>query len=184
LSVGIHWLVRGFEINLETIIVMVHVVVKWDNLWVLINISNTNQWKTYIIEALGRGRPFDILVQFHIKPQIVFVTAEEEEQPKVQDEGRVHEGEKDELEWVVEGTIDENHIPVVSWGFVVLAVTTYRGLYKASTRMSLHANLTGCPLLLQLWSYERICSRRHDVGIQVRMLKPRTQENKCEKNKC
>jgi hypothetical protein len=92
LSVGIHWLVRGFEINLETIIVMVHVVVKWDNLWVLINISNTNQWKTYIIEALGRGRPFDILVQFHIKPQIVFVTAEEEEQPKVQDEGRVHEG--------------------------------------------------------------------------------------------
>jgi hypothetical protein len=150
LSVRIHWLVRGFEINLETIIVMVHVVVKWDNLWVLINISNTNQWKTYIIEALGRGRPFDILVQFHIKPQIVFVTAEEEEQPKVQDEGRVHEGEKDELEWVVEGTIDENHIPVVSWGFVVLAVTTYRGLYKASTRMSLHANLTGCPLLLQL----------------------------------
>jgi hypothetical protein len=52
-----HWLVRAFEINLYSTLVTVHVLVKWDNLWPLMSISNTNEWKTYIIEAVERGTP-------------------------------------------------------------------------------------------------------------------------------
>jgi hypothetical protein len=73
-----HWLAHNFEINLDTTLLTVYVVVKRDNMWALTNISNTNQWKEYIIEALGRGGPFDVLVEFHIKPQVAPVIIEEE----------------------------------------------------------------------------------------------------------
>jgi hypothetical protein len=56
------WLVCGFHINLDNTLLTVHVVVKQDNLWDLITISNTNEWKTYITEDLERGRLFSILV--------------------------------------------------------------------------------------------------------------------------
>ena len=42
-----------------------------------------------------------------------------------------------------------------SFGSDVLAATTYRGLCKAGFLKSRKSSLVGCPLLLQLWSYER-----------------------------
>lgn len=41
-----------------------------------------------------------------------------------------------------------------SWGSAVLAYT-YRALCSSCRKTALNANLTGCPLLLQLWSFER-----------------------------
>jgi hypothetical protein len=50
-------------------------------------------------------------------------------------------------------------MPQISWGSAVLAAT-YRGLCSAVTRpMSREAILLGCPLLLQMWIYERF-----DIG--------------------
>lgn len=54
---------------------------------------------------------------------------------------------------------DEDAIPLYSWGSAVLACT-YRGLCKASRQNDRNAVLTGCPILLQLWSYERIAIGR------------------------
>ena len=48
----------------------------------------------------------------------------------------------------------EDDVPTWSWGSAVLA-TTYRGLRDACSKMNTNAVLTGCPLLLQLWAYER-----------------------------
>uniref|UniRef100_A0A8I6WPQ9 Aminotransferase-like plant mobile domain-containing protein n=1 Tax=Hordeum vulgare subsp. vulgare TaxID=112509 RepID=A0A8I6WPQ9_HORVV len=45
-------------------------------------------------------------------------------------------------------------IPKFSWGSVVLA-TTYRGLSNVCTSKAKSHILTGCPMLVQLWSYER-----------------------------
>ena len=46
-----------------------------------------------------------------------------------------------------------------SWGSAVLAAT-YCGLCDACQKSEENAVLTGCPLLLQLWSYERIAIGR------------------------
>ena len=54
---------------------------------------------------------------------------------------------------------DEDAIPLYSWGSAVLACT-YRGLCKLSRQNDRNAVLTGCPILLQLWSYERIAIGR------------------------
>ena len=54
---------------------------------------------------------------------------------------------------------DEDAIPLYSWGSVVLACT-YHGLCKASRQNDRNAVLTGCLILLQLWSYERIAISR------------------------
>ena len=54
---------------------------------------------------------------------------------------------------------DEDAIPLYSWGSAVLACT-YRGLCKTSRQNDSNAVLTGCPILLQLWSYERIAIGR------------------------
>ena len=54
---------------------------------------------------------------------------------------------------------DEDSIPLYSWGSVVLACT-YRGLCKASRQNDRNAVLMGCPILLQVWSYERIAIGR------------------------
>ena len=54
----------------------------------------------------------------------------------------------------------------VSWGSAVLAAT-YRALCDACTRVKPNSILTGCPLLLQLWSFERLSVGRpvlDDVG--------------------
>ena len=48
----------------------------------------------------------------------------------------------------------DDDVPTWSWGSAVLA-TMYRGLCDASSRTTEGAILTGCPLLLQLWAYER-----------------------------
>lgn len=45
-------------------------------------------------------------------------------------------------------------MPQYSWASAVLAAT-YRGLCDACTKSDANAILTGCPLLLQLWSYTR-----------------------------
>ena len=50
-------------------------------------------------------------------------------------------------------------VPQYSWGSAVLAAT-YRGLCDACQKTDEGAVLTGCPLLLQLWSYERIAIGR------------------------
>ena len=54
---------------------------------------------------------------------------------------------------------DEDAIPLYSWGSAVLACT-YRGLCKASQQNDRNDVLTGCPILLQFWSYERIAIGR------------------------
>jgi Plant mobile domain len=53
----------------------------------------------------------------------------------------------------------EEHIMMLSWGSAVLAAT-YRGLCMACTKTDATAILTGCPMLLQMWSYERIAIGR------------------------
>jgi len=50
-----------------------------------------------------------------------------------------------------------------SWGLTVLAAT-YRGLCDSCTKTRGEAILTGCPLLLQLWSYERLAVGRPIVS--------------------
>ena len=49
---------------------------------------------------------------------------------------------------------DGEEVAPVSWGSAVLCAT-YRGLCEACTRTCGYSNLTGMPLLLQLWSFER-----------------------------
>jgi hypothetical protein len=71
------WLAHDYEVNLDDTLLTVHVVVKWDNLWTLLGIFCNNQWKSWITEAKGRGRPFDILVQFIQKPHILAVVEEQ-----------------------------------------------------------------------------------------------------------
>ena len=46
---------------------------------------------------------------------------------------------------------EEDEMPTYSWGSAVLAAT-YRGLCDGCTKTTDGAILTGCPLLLQLWS--------------------------------
>ena len=46
-----------------------------------------------------------------------------------------------------------------SWGSAVLAAT-YRGLCDATQRTDPNSSLTGCPIFLQLWSYERLAVGR------------------------
>src|SRR5438045_9665962 len=53
---------------------------------------------------------------------------------------------------IVDAT-DED-VPTWSWGLAVLPAT-YRGLCDACSKTNENAILTGCPLLLQLWAYER-----------------------------
>ena len=54
---------------------------------------------------------------------------------------------------IVEEAVEE--MTQYSWGSAVLAAT-YRGLWKASVQNKHNAILTGCPILLQLWSYETL----------------------------
>ena len=65
-------------------------------------------------------------------------------------------------------------VPTWSWASAVLAAT-YRGLCDACSKMTEGAVLTGCPLLLQLWAYERFAVGRpvvdhspypHDLYVQ------------------
>jgi hypothetical protein len=49
----------------------------------------------------------------------------------------------------------EEEMPQINWGAAVLAVT-YRGLCAGCTKTGTQLILLGCPLLLQLWSYERL----------------------------
>jgi Plant mobile domain len=59
----------------------------------------------------------------------------------------------------------DNNVPIWSWGSAVLAAT-YRGLCDASVKTGgVDPILTGCPLLLQLWSYERIAVGRPRVTV-------------------
>ena len=50
-------------------------------------------------------------------------------------------------------------VPTWSWASAVLAAT-YRGLCDACSKTTEGAVLTGCPLLLQLWAYERFAVGR------------------------
>src|SRR6266542_3583833 len=53
----------------------------------------------------------------------------------------------------------DDDVPTWSWGSTVLAAT-YRGLCDACSKMNEFAVLTRCPLLLQLWAYERFAVDR------------------------
>lgn len=57
-------------------------------------------------------------------------------------------------------------IPQYSWASAVLAAT-YRGLCDACTKADSSAVLSGCPLLLQLWSYERFSVGRPHMDLQI-----------------
>jgi hypothetical protein len=59
---------------------------------------------------------------------------------------------------------DEDDVPTWSWGSAVLAAT-YRGLCDGCMKTKEGAILTGCPLLLQLWSYERIAIARPIIDL-------------------
>lgn len=54
--------------------------------------------------------------------------------------------------WIAES--DPDSMPQFSWGSAVLAAT-YRGMCNACIKDGQLPILDGCPLLLQLWSYER-----------------------------
>ena len=54
--------------------------------------------------------------------------------------------------------VDKN-VPPYSWGSAVLAAT-YRGLCDGCRKTHRGAILLRCPLLLQLWSYERLAVGR------------------------
>jgi hypothetical protein len=103
------WLARGFEVNLDVTLLTVYIVVKRDNLWTLLDISNTNQWKSWITEAKGRGEPFDIVVQFIQKPQVPAILEEQvQEEPEGAHEATADEDEEvDEERVVAEGLADE-----------------------------------------------------------------------------
>ena len=53
----------------------------------------------------------------------------------------------------------KDEVPTWSWGSAVLAAT-YRGLCDACSKNKPDAILSGCPLLLQLWAYERFAVGR------------------------
>src|SRR5438128_149078 len=75
------WLERGFRINPETHVLIVHTLVTWATegvLWELMPIHNTVDWKMYMEAAFERGWPLAMLVQSHEKPQVA-ATAEENE---------------------------------------------------------------------------------------------------------
>ena len=55
-----------------------------------------------------------------------------------------------------------------SWGSAVLAAT-YRGMCNGCHLVGARAALLGCPLLLQLWSWERFSIGRPDVRLQEPM---------------
>jgi hypothetical protein len=55
-----------------------------------------------------------------------------------------------------------NHITQRSWGSAVLAAT-YRGMCKGCQLVAPKSALLGCPLLLQLWSWERFPIGRPDT---------------------
>jgi len=57
----------------------------------------------------------------------------------------------------------EDDLPPYSWGSAVLAAT-YRGLCDGCSKTDGEAILSGCPLLLQIWSYERIAVGRPIVS--------------------
>lgn len=59
---------------------------------------------------------------------------------------------------------DEENMPTLSWASAVLA-GTYRGLCDACLKLEPGAILTGCPVLLQLWSYQRIAIGRPFVDM-------------------
>ncbi|WVZ82407.1 hypothetical protein U9M48_029673 [Paspalum notatum var. saurae] len=60
---------------------------------------------------------------------------------------------------------EDDEVPTWSWGSAVLAAT-YRGLCDASCKSEPHSTLTGCPLLLQLWAYERFSVGRPMVDLE------------------
>src|SRR6266508_3319666 len=59
----------------------------------------------------------------------------------------------------------EDDVPTWSWGSAVLAAT-YHGLCDACSKMTANSLLTGCPLLLQLWAYERFVVDRPIIDHQ------------------
>jgi Plant mobile domain len=59
---------------------------------------------------------------------------------------------------------EEGAVPTYSWASAVLAAT-YRGLCDACSKTEHNAVLAGCPLLLQLWAYERIAVGRPAVDL-------------------
>jgi hypothetical protein len=65
---------------------------------------------------------------------------------------------------IAEATTADDIIPR-SWGSAVLAAT-YRGLCNACTLVSPKSGLLGCPLLLQLWSWERFPIGRPDIDAE------------------
>ena len=52
-----------------------------------------------------------------------------------------------------------------SWGSAILAAT-YRGMCNGCHLTGTRAAILGCPLLLQLWSWERFSIGRPDVRLQ------------------
>ncbi|KAK1633145.1 hypothetical protein QYE76_007460 [Lolium multiflorum] len=65
---------------------------------------------------------------------------------------------------IAEATTADDIIPR-SWGSAVLAAT-YRSLCNACTLVSPKSGLLGCPLLLQLWSWERFPIGRPDIDAE------------------
>ncbi len=64
---------------------------------------------------------------------------------------------------IADSEADED-VPSWSWGSAVLAAT-YHGLCEACMKTDENGLITGCPLLLQLWSYERLAVGRPMVNL-------------------
>jgi hypothetical protein len=54
---------------------------------------------------------------------------------------------------IADATVED--MPQINWGVAVLAVT-YRGMCTGCTKTGTQSILIGCPLLLHLWSYDRL----------------------------
>ena len=66
--------------------------------------------------------------------------------------------------WEIADSDLEEDVPLYSWGSAVLAAT-YHGLCEGCMKSESNVILTGCPLLLQLWSYERLAVGRPMVSL-------------------
>jgi hypothetical protein len=111
------WLERGLHVNPETQLLTVQTLTNWDGegeVWDLMLIENTEEWKQYMQAALDRGWFLAMLVEIHNKPQMAVAADEAQlsgsdplnEEPEREDD--------DEPEAVPEGVADEcERIPAI-----------------------------------------------------------------------
>ena len=83
------WLQHGFRVDLESHVMTVQAPVNWEvegELWELMMINSTHDWRKYMEAALERGWPLTLLVQTREKAQHQTQHGEDEATPSTQRE--------------------------------------------------------------------------------------------------